>query len=307
MRVLLTGATGFIGSRVLDLLVPRGDSVSVLALPDTVGQVAHRDHVRIVAGDLTNPDSVAAAIENVEVVFHLAALLPGSQPTDLVRVNVEGTTNLLNAAVAGGIRRFVFSSSTAVYGLVPSPARWPITEEFPRRPTGFGAGGSYGRSKVMAENAVFRCHEEHGLQFVIARAPVAYGRGSRSLEALVNRITSGSYEEPGPIAEATLVQWVHVQDLAEALLLAGTVPIVANQAFNVAGDELFSLADLHELIWDLAEAAAPAGPLPHSRTRSERVATGHRLRYSIDKAQRLLGYSPRLTIRDGVIEILNET
>lgn len=105
MRVLLTGATGFIGSHVLDRLVARGDQVRVLALPETVEQVRYCAGVSIVAGSLSDRDLLAGAARETEVVYHLGGLLPGSPPEETRIVNTQGTENLLYGCVRGRVRR----------------------------------------------------------------------------------------------------------------------------------------------------------------------------------------------------------
>src|SRR5215475_13158281 len=107
MRVLLTGATGLIGPCVLEHLLSRGDDVHVLALPETVLQVPRHDRVRVVAGSLAQNDRLGEATQGVEVVYHLGAMQLGSNPEDLIRVNVQGTGNLLRASVDNFVRRFV--------------------------------------------------------------------------------------------------------------------------------------------------------------------------------------------------------
>src|SRR5687767_1804624 len=141
MRVLLTGATGFVGTEVLEQLLDRGDEVRVLALPETVERLRDREHVEVVAGSLSDPGALDEAARNVEVVYHLAAihlsaLRASVSPGDLRIVNVEGTGHLLRACAANAVRRVVFTSSAAVYNAAPWPFMWPIHETFPLRTTG---------------------------------------------------------------------------------------------------------------------------------------------------------------------------
>src|SRR5919109_1707138 len=100
MRVLLTGATGFVGSHLLRSLLRHGDDVRVLALRETIGQVRYRDCVKLLVGSVEDEDVLAEATEGVEVVYHLGGLIPGgnSQAKDFRRVNLVGTQNLLRVS-----------------------------------------------------------------------------------------------------------------------------------------------------------------------------------------------------------------
>src|SRR5262249_2480359 len=119
MHVLLTGSTGFIGSELLERLAAREDVVRVLVRPETLAQsenVAHlkqRDRVEIVAGSLMDADALGRATRGVEVVYHLAGLIPGPgvEPQDVIHTNIHGTEALLRASAASGARRLVFTSS----------------------------------------------------------------------------------------------------------------------------------------------------------------------------------------------------
>jgi nucleoside-diphosphate-sugar epimerase len=179
VRVLLTGATGFVGSQVLEQLLDGGDEVRVLALPGTEESLRHRNRVEVFAGSLSDPAVLDQAMRGVEVVYHLAAihlsaLRAIADPKDLRVVNVEGTGRLLQACAASAVRRIVFTSSVAVYNAAPWPFMWPIHETHPLRTTGEDNLRSYAFSKVEAEDLIRRAHQEHGIESIVLRVPAVF-------------------------------------------------------------------------------------------------------------------------------------
>jgi len=213
MRVLLTGATGFVGAETLEQLLNRGDEVRVLALADTVEKLRHRDRVDVVIGNLSDTDVLAAATRDVEVVYHLAAihlsaLRASADPGDLRIVNVEGTARLLRACGLNGVRRIAFTSSVAVYNAAPWPFMWPIHETYPMRTTGEDNLRNYALSKIEAEDLVRRAHQEQGIEVVVLRATAVYGPGApwveRTIRALAANPASASRHTGDSVPPATM-------------------------------------------------------------------------------------------------------
>jgi nucleoside-diphosphate-sugar epimerase len=297
--VLLTGASGFVGSVILDRLVQSGVSVRVLALPETVAGLLHRDRITLFEGSLADRDLLARATAGVQVVYHFGAALPSSDTALIIEVNVRGTENLLAAATAGKVTRFVHASSMAVYDPVIRRSRWPVTEEFPLQAPGRRARSHYPRSKVEAEALVKRTHDESGMEYVILRFPIVYGLGAPLVEDYIKTLlgrprvlTTGAAEAPG-------MQWVHVADLAEATVLAGTRAEAANQVFNISGADVFSMRNLLEAV-----AEQKAMPLPPVRERrpfmkafAERIRRSGTLKYDVKKAETMLGFRAKDDLR----------
>jgi len=301
MRVLLTGASGFVGSHVLDLLVARDDSVRVLALPETLDQVRHYDNVSLFPGSLADRDLITKAVRGVQVVYHLAGLRPGPPPSEINSVNVRGTENILRACVIGRTGRLVFSSSTSVYDESSWPFGGPITEDTPRRTNSNGPLGHYAQSKIEAENLIRRFQRRHGLEYVILRAPLVYG-SARFDKLVLMELIDRPWLALTPRAQFAHMQWVHVRDMAKATVLAGTRPKAANNTFNVAGGELFSLRDLSTLVWSTMSNGQRARffkyrpPLPVNRT----------LKYDLSRARNTLEYTPQVSLAEGLDELLHK-
>jgi nucleoside-diphosphate-sugar epimerase len=300
MRVLVAGATELVLLHVLKRLVARGDYVRVLAPPEMVETLQDYDCVDIVVGSLTDSTALAEAAEGVDVVYHLGALL-SSDLHQLIGVNVHGTESLLQASVTGRVGRFVFISTVAVYSPAPSPSMWPLIEDSPLRAHGENHLRNYGQSKIDGENLVRRFHREHALEYVILRPPAIYGPEAVWFRQLLQRLMRNPRQAFSPGAQAYSMQWVHVEDLAEGIVLAGTRPEAANNVFNVAGDEVFTARDILAAVRKvrMGPGARPARRPVHAD--ADRNAD---LKYSIGKAQRRLGFTPKVQLAEGIQETL---
>lgn len=152
--VLVTGASGFIGSNVVRLLIEEGIRVRVLVVPGDAAQNLNGLDVERVEGDLRDPDSLAKAVEGRDTVYHLGAIfdywLP--KPIEMFRVNVEGTIHLLRAAVSAGVTRFVHCSSVAAIGTLPNEQEADENTPF----NNWDSADDYTMSKYMAENEAMR-------------------------------------------------------------------------------------------------------------------------------------------------------
>ena len=148
-RVLLTGAPGFIASHVLQQLLKQEGRVRVYALPETLRDIQQSDGVEVVTGDLKEESGLVEALREIETVYHLAGVLPGSSYDDVMKVNVHSTENLLRACgKAGSVLRFVFTSSVAVYGTAPFTDEWPFTEVSSLQLRGIERQNLYGLSRL---------------------------------------------------------------------------------------------------------------------------------------------------------------
>src|SRR5262245_2344399 len=238
-RVVVTGGAGFIGSHLVGRLVADGARVVVLdslrcGSAANLGAAAGRvDLVRFTLGH-DDPAALDAHLAGADTVFHLAAekhQQSASRPRELLRANVEGTHDLLDAAARHGIRRVVFTSSLYAYGRMTGP---PCAESDPLQPSTL-----YGISKVTGEQLLRLFAARHGLPSTVLRLYFIYGPrqfaglGYKSV-ILQNfeRILRG--EPPVIHGDGTqALDYVYVADAVEALLLAATADC-AGEVFNVA-------------------------------------------------------------------------
>ncbi|TVP58151.1 MAG: NAD-dependent epimerase/dehydratase family protein [Gemmatimonadales bacterium] len=220
-RVLVTGAGGFIGGRVVEALLEldRFEVVPALRRWSTAARIG-RYPIDPVQCDLMEPDQIADAVAGIDWIIHCAVGSP--------EVTIEGTRNLLAAAVEAGVARVVHLSTIDVYGR----AEGTITEETPHAVT----GRAYGDSKIEAE-AVCRDFAERGLEVVILRPTIVYGPFSDSWTIqFAERLAQGSWLLPKEACAGTC-NLVHVDDLVRGILLALQTDGISGRAYNINGPE----------------------------------------------------------------------
>ena len=317
MRHLVTGATGLVGSRVVDRLLARGDRVRALVLePEAVAGLQRRG-VDVRPGDLSATADLTPATHGVDTVIHCAGVVQASaRREDLWAVNVEGTERLLAAAAGAGRPRFVYVSSVGVYGHAPPPVR----EDAAKHPV-----GAYAQSKWAAEQAVWRYHSGRRLPVVVLRPCPIYGPGDRRITQALSRLGRMRLA-PLPRGGRRLVDLVYVSDVADAVVAAATVPVAAGRAYNITDGESHTYRDLllararvmgrrpviipvpgravvmalQLLMW-LRQAGGRPGDWAGQ---VERVrAFDLDMHYSIDAARRDLGYRPQVGLMQGFRQI----
>ncbi len=224
MKTFVTGGTGFIGSHVVDLLIQSGHTVNVFSRERDLPPRWQGKDVTIVPGDLGDPERVLDAMEGSELVFHIGEL----KNTTAARSekNLELVRKMVGELKHAGVRRFVFISSLSVAGV---PAAVPATEEtepavLPR--------DQYTEYKRKAEELIRQA--QNGVEHAIVRPGIVYGPGSRYLGRMVRAVGQfGPVGLPFIGSGRNRAPFVQVQDLAGAIVLAGTRPEAANQTFNV--------------------------------------------------------------------------
>jgi UDP-glucose 4-epimerase len=304
MRSLVTGGAGFIGSAVVRALLARGDDVRVLDNFSTGKRenlAGLTGSVEIVAGDLMDGDATSRAVAGVEAVFHLAAKVSVPQsvaaPLEDQRTNCEGTLRLLQAAARAGVERVVYSSSAAVYGDNP---RLPLVETEAPRPQ-----SPYGVSKCAGELYARMFHAAYGLEAVALRYFNVFGPRqdpNSPYSGVLSRFMDATRR-----GEAMTIfgdgrqtrDFVYVEDVARANLLAHEARGVAGEVFNVGRGEATSLLQIAGLLAQLAGGGvhgprfepARAGDIVHSLA-------------DISAARERLRFAPRWTVEAGLRAML---
>lgn len=209
-EVLLTGATGFAGSHLLDLLVAAGHRVRVPVRPSSNLRWLPAEGVERVAADVRDAESLRRLVEGVSWIFHFGGVVRARRPEGFFEVNTEGTIRLFEAAAAaGGCELFLFCSSLAATGPAPSADR-PRREEDAPAPI-----SAYGRSKRDAE-AWLESHPAPGTRLVIVRPPAIYGPRDRGVFTFFRWVSRGIL--PLPAGRGALLSLVEARDLARACL-----------------------------------------------------------------------------------------
>ncbi|MFN2432453.1 MAG: NAD-dependent epimerase/dehydratase family protein [Gemmatimonadota bacterium] len=245
-RVLVTGATGFVGGHLTRRLLADGARVGVLVRassdPATVDGL-ERAGAEVARGDVTDPESVLRAAEGVEVVFHVAALFREARHPDEVyhRVNVEGVRNVLEAARREGAR-VVHCSTIGVHSHIPRP---PANEDEPFRP-----GDVYQVSKAEGELLARSYFDAGRVEGVVIRPAMIWGAGDRRILKLFRGVARRRFPIIG--SGRVLTHWIDVEDLAEAFVLAATVPEASGRTYIIAGERPVTLRHVVATIARLA-------------------------------------------------------
>ena len=228
-RVLVTGASGFIGGRIVERLASEQASVRAL-LRDFAGGVRIARHpVELARADVTDLGAVCEAATGCDVIIHCAYGTHGDA-AERRAVTVEGTRNVLEAAVRTGTRRVVHLSTVMVYGVPSAPV---LRETLPRR----ASGDAYGDAKLEAEELAFRYHRERGLPVSIIQPTAVYGPfGLAWTERVIKQLRSGLV----PLIDggAGVCNAVYIDDVAEAVLLAAERKQAVGEAFLISGEPI---------------------------------------------------------------------
>ncbi len=318
LRVLVTGASGFIGNALVARLVERGHSVRALVRPTSrVGELV-RAGAELVSGDIAHPSSLAPGVEGCDAVFHLAGAVKALRQEDLVRANAEGTRHVAEACAAlGQPPVLVYVSSLAAAG--PARDGRPLTEEDPPAPV-----SAYGRSKLRGEEEV------RGLAgrvpASIVRPPIVYGPADKEMMPPLLRMARLGLVLRAGFAEKRY-SLVHVSDLCDGLLQIAE----RGRRIGAAGPQGVYYLDgggIHT--WDEIASSACAAlgrralVVPVPEVVSYAVAAGASLRAaatgkaailsldklsemrqrawtcSSDRARREVGFTPRYQLADGM-------
>jgi nucleoside-diphosphate-sugar epimerase len=238
MKIAVTGATGFIGSHLVETLVSRGHEVTCLARsPKKLVWISHLP-VRVVYGDVCAPESLAEFTAGQDSVVHCAGLTKAAVMEEYVRVNVDGTVNLLAAIKknAPRLRRFVYLSTLEAMG--PSSASRPHVEDVEQHPLSM-----YGRSKSMAEKALRSFSDT--LQMTVIRPPAAFGPRDRDIFAYFRLAARGFTPV---IGYRNTISIVYVKNLAAGIALALERPFGSMRSYFLTDGPPLSWTGLSELI-----------------------------------------------------------
>lgn len=304
MKVLVTGGAGFIGSHLVDRLLAEGHAVTVVDNFDpfydpavkeaNIAAQVNNPNVRLVRADIRDAAAMRAGLNGAyDVIVHLAAkagVRPSIEnPTAYQQVNVGGTQNLLEYAREQGIRQFVFASSSSVYGVNP---RVPWRED----DAGLQPISPYAATKVAGELLGHVYSHLFGLRFVALRFFTVYGPRQRpdlAIHKFARQIRSGQ-SLPFFGDGRTSRDYTHVSDIVTGIRAAMDYCASAYEIINLGGDQPVTLT---ELVAALEETLGRQAMLDR---RPEQPGDVPRTWADLTKAGKLLGYQPRMTLRDGL-------
>ena len=306
MRVALTGGAGYIGSTLVAKLVERGDSV-VSVDNQSIGDYGHLKANKLggkaglLVGDIRDQKLLEDKWMGCDTVAHLAAL-PGlvrcrDNPEEAVSVNVYGTHCVMEAARRLDIKRVVFCSSAATYGV---PVRMPVTEDHPLRPLNL-----YGVTKVSGEQIIDTYWDNYGIETVNLRFGNIYGVGvftrwDTVIPKFVNQAVGGEPLTVYGDGEYSR-DFVHVQDITKAMMLSLITPGIGGEAFNVGGETL-TINRLAGIVKE--ELTNETGGEAEAVNTPPRKGETKQFSYDLKKIRDKLGFVNDWTVREGVKQLI---
>lgn len=286
MKVLVTGSQGFVGKNLAKYLNYRG--FEVIGLDISNGMLR---------ADVTDFDALSRALSKVDfdAVVHLAAVanIPESirDPYNCFKVNVYGTMNMLEIASRKNIERFIYASSANVYGL---PLKLPVDEDTPLNPR-----TPYDYSKVAAETIVQSYWKNKNLPIVILRSWKLFGEHDVPTTAIPNFIKACLKNEPLKLYNGgrDTTDPTYIENYCIAVELALNIEEAIGEVFNIGTGNEVSIRQLAEMIRKLTNSSSEVLLLP-PRTEAEKEPM--RSYPSIEKAKNILGYTPRISLEEGL-------
>ena len=313
MTILVTGATGFLGVSLVPRLLGDGARVRLLARSAVKARPLTDAGAEVVVGDITDASAVEAALDGVDVVYHLAGrlLAPGVPADEYRRTHVGGTKLMLDCSRrVATVHRFVHCSTTGVLG---ATGERPADETAAIRPTNV-----YEATKAEAELAV-RDAVRDGFPAVIARPGLVYGPGDLHLLGFFRSVLRRQFRPIG--RRAVWLHPIYIDDMVEGLVRCGEHDAAAGECFHLAGRDPVRLADLAAAIARAGGTNVPAGhiPLPAAQavaalgdrlpaslkasaplTRGRLDFLTHSRMYDVTKARRVLGFDAATDLQTGM-------
>ncbi len=318
-RALVTGAAGFIGAHCVRYLASRGWLVRALDVHPAPPEFANLQ-LDFRMQDLRDDRALAAAVEGMEIVFHLASvhLAVGAKYEEFESVNVKAVEQLVRACAAAKVRRLVHVSSVGVYGHVEHP---PAAETAPLHPV-----NTYERTKRAGEDAVRRAAASEGVDAVIIRPSWVYGVGCPRTEKLMSALRKGRFFYIG--AAKNLRHPIFIDDFLDGLLLAAAAgQEVAGKTFNLAGPRYMTVEEMVSIFATAMQVPRPQLRIPRwlgltAGWGAEQVGALLKIEppisrrtlaffendnaFDISAARNSMKFEPRVELLDGVGRVLAE-
>jgi NAD dependent epimerase/dehydratase len=300
-KVLVTGAGGFIGSHLTERLVELGASARALVHYNSAGAWGWldaspvKDEVEVILGDICDRDSMARAVEGVEIIFHLAALIaiPYSYhaPLSYIRTNVEGTLNVLQSAKSAGAELVVHTSTSEVYGTARTV---PISEEHPLQ-----GQSPYSASKIGADKMAEALHRSFNLPVITVRPFNTYGPRQSARAVIPTIITQALTRDAIRLGNLDPTRDLnYVTDTAEGFIRAAESPAALGQVINIGTGLEISIGELARRILKMLGKDLPI-ICEDQRVRPDKSEV-ERLCADNSRARELLGWEPRVSLEEGL-------
>lgn len=300
--VLVTGAAGFIGSRLTETLVQQGAQVRAFVRYTSRGELgllkylpsAILSEIELVFGDLRDAEAIEQAAKRADLIYHLGALIsiPYSylHPVEVVQTNILGTLNVLQACRKFDCR-LIHTSSSEVYG---TALKVPIDETHPLQ-----GQSPYSASKIGADKLVESYYRSFGVRAVTIRPFNTYGPGQSARAVIPTIITQALTKQTVYLGNLdALRDFTYVDDTVDAFIKAGQTDGIDGETFNLGSGSEISIRDLAAHIFDLI------GTTPEVEVDDERIRPAlsevQRLLADNSKARQVLAWSPQVDLREGL-------
>lgn len=306
-QYLITGGAGFLGINMARYLLARGHQVTSLDIAPF--DYPERSQIREIQGDIRDRAAVERAMEGVEIVIHTAAALPLYKPEDIYSTDITGTRNVIEIAHAHGVQRFIHISSTAVYGI---PDHHPLFET-----DKLDGVGPYGEAKIAAEEVCFE-YRDKGMCVPVIRPKSFIGPERLGVFALFYDWAKDGKNFPVLGDGKNRYQLLDVEDLCDSIYLTATLdPVLCSDTFNIGAKEFTTFGEDYQSVLDYAGFGKriiplPAGPAIWTLRVLEALGISPLYKWvyetankdsfvSIEKAERVLGFTPRFSNKDALI------
>jgi len=301
-NILVTGGAGFIGSHIVDKLLSKDFEVTILDNLSTgrLENISHhqnKTHFNLIKGDILDIKIVKEIVKEQDVIFHEAALtsVPFSVKNPIITndINVKGTLNLLKSCLDADVKRFIFASSTSVYGETSAP---PIREDMKLNPK-----SPYAVSKIAAENYIQLFYKLYGLETIILRYFNVYGPRAREDQGVISKFINRLLKNESPIIYGDGEQtrdFINVKDVAHANMLALHSKKAVGETINIGTG---TASSINQIINLLQETMNKKHITPvYANPRPGEVKHGY---YDITKARTYLNFNPKITIKEGITQL----
>jgi nucleoside-diphosphate-sugar epimerase len=309
MRAFVTGASGSLGWPLVNGLLARGYEVRALLRTggrarEGIAQVMQSRGIDVVTADLGEHDRLQAALAGCDALFHLAwQANPGSDPDfadgtpeTCIERNLDGVRAVIDAARAAGVRRLVFPSTTSVYGTASFGGGQSLDEAAPTvdaEPIAQRHWHNYAAGKVLAERLILAASD---LEPVILRPSPVYGPDQRgTLMTIWRMLGAGAAAAPGQT-----LQWIHRDDLIDALVCAAQAAAQPEPIFNIAGRQAVLSNELKDVVQTIADCLYKAKPLPDIDAALRPLPHT----FDIGKAHYVLKFVPAVPLSRGLVEVV---
>ncbi|MFL5659886.1 MAG: NAD-dependent epimerase/dehydratase family protein [Ktedonobacteraceae bacterium] len=255
MSILVTGATGFLGTALVTELVKQQQPVRILARDAEKARAQFGDAVTVMTGEITDQQQVQQAVDGITTIYHLVGrLYHPSVPTELYyQTHLEGTRILLEACRGQSqIRRIVHCSTTGVHGVTGNT---PAAEDAPYAPT-----NPYEVTKLESELLALKFHREYGLPVSVVRPGLVYGPGDLHLLGFFLSIRKGLFRVIA--GGKALLHPIYIDDMTAAFLLCGERTEAIGRSYNIAGERPVTIRELATAIAHSLDKELPGGSIP---------------------------------------------